>query len=267
MNVKRVLTAVLGLPIVIAIFVFANKYVVDVMIAAIAIVALYEYFHAFKQKYHPIQWPAYICAIAICFVHLISMPELMQIIFYGIPIIVATLFIQLIVMNTRINVVDILITLFGTGYIVFFSMFLALLFGAENGKFLFWYAIIIAWGTDIFAYLAGKHFGKHKFSKISPNKSIEGCIGGFLGAVTLSLIYTYCINRFAFFDLSYLSIAGIAGLLSVIGQFGDFAASSIKRHVEIKDYGDIIPGHGGLLDRIDSLIFIAPFAYMLLVLF
>ena len=130
-----------------------------------------------------------------------------------------------------------------------------------KGNLLIWYVLFAAWGTDIFAFFVGKLIGKHKFSKVSPKKSIEGCIGGIIGAVVLILIYTYVINTFWNMNYSYLIMTIVAIGLSIIGQLGDFAASSIKRHVDIKDYSNLIPGHGGMLDRIDSLLFIAPFAY------
>ena len=136
----------------------------------------------------------------------------------------------------------------------------------KNGKILIWYAIFAAWGTDIFAYFVGRAFGKHKFSKVSPKKSIEGCIGGTIGSVVLMLIYTYFINKYLGMNYSYLFILGIGIILSLVGQIGDFAASTIKRFVDIKDYSNLIPGHGGMLDRIDSLIFLAPFAYALFTL-
>ena len=94
-------------------------------------------------------------------------------------------------MQTTIN--DIAITLFGICYIPLFLMYMPLLMGSENGKLLVWFIIIAAWGTDIFAYIVGRTIGKHKFSKISPNKSIEGCIGGIIGAIVLTLIYTLVI--------------------------------------------------------------------------
>ena len=121
-----------------------------------------------------------------------------------------------------------------------------------------------AWGTDIFAFIIGRKFGKTKFSKVSPNKSVEGCVAGIIGAVVTSLIYTLAINYFGNFDISYLSIGIISAILSIIGQIGDFAASSIKRYFEVKDFSNLFPGHGGMLDRIDSVMFIAPFAYFLL---
>ena len=142
-------------------------------------------------------------------------------------------------------------------------MFVAFIDGMKDGKILIWYAIFAAWGTDVFAYIVGKCIGKHKFSKVSPKKTIEGCIGGTVGAVILMLIYTYVANNFWGTNYSYLFITEIGILLSLIGQIGDFAASSIKRFVDIKDYSHLIPGHGGMLDRIDSLIFLAPFAYSL----
>ena len=97
---------------------------------------------------------------------------------------------------------------------------------------------------------------------MSPKKSIEGCIGGTIGAVVVILIYTYVVNTYLNMSYSYTYIAAISVVLSLIGQIGDFAASSIKRYVDIKDYSNLIPGHGGILDRIDSLLFIAPFAYV-----
>ena len=143
-------------------------------------------------------------------------------------------------------------------------MFIAFINGMPNGKILIWFAFIAAWGTDIFAYVFGKKIGKHKFSKISPKKTVEGCIGGTIGAVVLALIYAYFVNAYSSINIPYVYITGMTIVLSLVGQIGDFAASSIKRFVDIKDYSNLIPGHGGMLDRIDSLIFLAPFAYLLL---
>ena len=133
-----------------------------------------------------------------------------------------------------------------------------------NGKILIWYVFISAWGTDIFAYCIGIKFGKHTFSKISPNKSIEGCVAGTVGAVICMLIYTFICNTVWNMNINYILISVIGIILSLVGQIGDFAASSIKRYTGIKDFSNLIPGHGGMLDRIDSVIFIAPFAYFLL---
>ncbi len=265
MDLRRVTSALLGLPMVVIVLLFGNKYVIDVALSIVAIISLHEYYHAFS-KYKPIKWLGYLIAILISFMHLIPTDQLFYYIGISIPFIIVILFIQLILKDLKISVVDIAITLFGILYIDLFIMFLPLLAGTKNGKILIWYPFFIAWGTDIMAYFIGKtlKMGKHKFSKISPNKSIEGCVAGLLGGVVLSIIYTACINKFLPIYVPYEKILIISILLSILGQFGDFAASSIKRFVGIKDFSNLIPGHGGLLDRIDSLIFISPFAYILL---
>lgn len=92
-----------------------------------------------------------------------------------------------------------------------------------NGRILIWYVFLASWGTDIFAYLIGRHFGKHKFTDISPNKSIEGCIGGLLGAFVMVLVYTFVCNKVWNMDFSYVYSGFIAILLSVLSQIGDLA--------------------------------------------
>lgn len=264
MDLKRVSSTVLGLPMVIIVLLLGNKYVIDVALAIVAVIALHEYFNAFS-KYKPIKWIGYLSAISISLIHIIPEDMLLKTIALVIPVIVIVLFMQLVIKNMKISIIDIAITLFGICYIVLFILFIPLMAGEENGKIYIWYIFIISWGTDIFAYLVGKRFGKHKFSKISPNKSIEGCVAGIVGAVVLALIYTFFVNKFALVHvISYVAITIVAIILSIVGQFGDFSASSIKRFVGIKDFSNLIPGHGGILDRIDSLIFIAPFAYILL---
>ena len=267
MDIKRVTSALLGFPLVIIVLLFGNKYVIDAVMAIVAIISLQEYFNAFKE-YKPIKWIGYLIAFLICFIHLIPQGQLFSYIGISIPVVIVALFIELVIKDLKINVIDIAITLFGIFYVVLFTMFVPLLAGVENGKILIWYAIFAAWGSDTTAYIVGKTFklGKHKFSKVSPNKSIEGCIAGVLGAVILLLIFTVCIDKFSEFEISYVKVLIVSAILSIIGQFGDFAASSIKRFTGIKDFSNLIPGHGGLLDRIDSLIFIAPFAYILLTL-
>ena len=265
MDIKRVTSALLGFPLVILVLLLGNKYVIDVAMAIVAIISLKEYFNAFRA-YKPIKWIGYLAAILICFIHFISQEQLFVYISISMPVIIVALFIELVIKDLKINIIDISITLFGIFYVVLFTMFIPLLAGVENGKILIWYAIFAAWGSDTTAYIVGKTFklGKHKFSKVSPNKSIEGCIAGLVGAIIFSLIFTLCMDKLSLFEISYIKVLIVSAILGIIGQFGDFAASSIKRFTGIKDFSNLIPGHGGLLDRIDSLIFIAPFAYILL---
>lgn len=264
MDIKRITTTLLGLPLVIILLVFGNKYVVDITFAIVAALSLHEYFNAFKEKSHPVIWMGYVASALIALIHIIPVEHAITIVSVLIPLGITILFLQIIATNMKTNINDIAITFFGICYIPLFLMFVPLINGMENGKLLIWYILTTAWGTDIFAYLVGKNFGKHKFSKISPNKSIEGCIGGIIGAISLSLLCTYLCNNFFNADFSYINTIFVSIILSIVGQMGDFSASSIKRYVEIKDFSNLIPGHGGMLDRIDSIIFIAPFAYMLL---
>ena len=266
MNLKRISSAIIGLPLVILLLIFGNKYIVDIVISIVAIICLYEYFNSIGGNTKKLRWIAYIMAILISFIHILPMQKETDLIQIIIPISVIILFAKVVITNMKYNLNDIAICLFGICYLVVFLMFLPIIRNMENGKILIWFVFFCAWGTDTAAYLIGKKFGKHKFSKISPNKSIEGCIAGIIGSILLCFIYAIICNKFLGMDYNYFYIIVIAVLLSVVGQLGDFAASSIKRYVGVKDFSNLIPGHGGMIDRMDSVIFIAPVAYLLLTL-
>ncbi len=123
-----------------------------------------------------------------------------------------------------------------------------------------------SWGNDTLAYCAGRLFRKHKMSpNLSPKKTIEGAVGGVLGAGLLGFLYSLIAKNFVLTEVNlgliFFVVCMIGGLISIIG---DLAASAIKRNYDIKDYGSLIPGHGGILDRFDSVIFIAPIIYYFL---
>ncbi len=266
MDVKRITSGLLGLPLVVIIFLIGNKYIVDVLLTIVAILAIDEYFRAVSKICNPIKWVGYLSCLSISLIHIIPQQNLNIIVTLSVPTMLLILFSNIIATDMKITFKDVAYTFLGIFYIVFFIMFIAFINGMKNGKILVWYAILAAWGTDICAYFIGMYFGKHKFSKISPKKTIEGCIAGTIGSVILMLIYTYFANTYWGVSYNYQYIAMIGVILSLIGQIGDFSASSIKRYVDIKDYSNLIPGHGGMLDRIDSLLFLAPFAYALFTL-
>lgn len=261
---KRVISALLGMPIVIIIMLLNNIYIVDITFAIVAAIALHEFLIAFKEKFKPIIWIGYFAAAFIAVMPFVNSGN--RLIFMGLFLffMIVLLFIEIFKTNMKINIADISITFFGICYIVFFLMFMPLIYERTNGYYLIWYVFAASWGTDIFAYEIGKRFGKHKFSEISPKKSIEGSIAGIVGAVVLMLLVTILFNTVFHLNLSYLYVAFMAVVLSILGQMGDFAASSVKRYAGMKDFGNLIPGHGGMLDRLDSVIFIAPAAYFLL---
>lgn len=264
MKLKRILSGILGFPLVVLIFIFGNSYAIDITISFVALIAMHEYLKALKKIGNPLKILSYISCLIIAFLHIIPKEYLGFSLAIIISCIMTVLFVKVIITKMKTNLSDIMITLFGIAYIVFFSSFIPLLYGTIIGKYLVWYIFIAAWGTDTCAYFIGSKYGKHKFSKISPKKSIEGCIGGTLGAIIIAIIYTIFINKLGNLNISYIYIGLVTILLSILSQIGDLAASSIKRTVGIKDFGNLIPGHGGILDRLDSVIFIAPFAYFLL---
>lgn len=134
-----------------------------------------------------------------------------------------------------------------------------------NGKYYFYMVFLTAWGNDVFAYCTGLLLGKHKaFPKLSPKKTIEGCVGGILGGALMPALYTFILGLVGVFNVNPFKVALIGACGALLAMVGDLAASAIKRNYEIKDYGKLIPGHGGILDRFDSVIFVAPVLYYLL---
>lgn len=266
---KRVLSALILFPIVALILVFGHQYFVDGVIAIIAIMSLHEFYKAFRtgKKANPVSWAGYLAAAAIAIMHMIPTTLILKVIGGIIPISIFILFATVIFGKGKTTIKDIAITAFGICYIVLFLMFLPIIReNLTNGKILIWFVFFAAWGTDVFAYFVGKNFGKHKFTEISPNKTIEGCIAGTLGAVIVVLTYAMICHKIWNIQFNYLYIAIMGTILSILSQIGDLSASAVKRYTGIKDYSNLIPGHGGMLDRIDSILFIAPFAYFLLML-
>lgn len=136
-----------------------------------------------------------------------------------------------------------------------------------GGAFTVWLVFICAWGCDTCAYCVGMLIGKHKMAPVlSPKKSVEGGIGGIVGAALIGTLYALAINKWGSAGVSIVEFAVIGAVGGAISQIGDLAASAIKRNYNIKDYGTLIPGHGGILDRFDSVIFTAPIIYYLAVL-
>ena len=131
-----------------------------------------------------------------------------------------------------------------------------------------WLIFISSWICDTCAYLAGMAFGKHKLAPVlSPKKSVEGAIGGVVGSAAVGALFGWLFLDKLFVGQNMVwVIALICGVGAVISQVGDLAASGIKRNHEIKDYGKLIPGHGGIMDRVDSVLFTAPIIYYLAIL-
>ena len=133
----------------------------------------------------------------------------------------------------------------------------------EAGLVYLFYSIFIIWATDSGAYFIGRAIGKRKlWPEISPNKTIEGSLGG----VVCALIVAFLFSAFTDIEASFLQLAIITVILSIFGQIGDLVESALKRHYDVKDSGNIMPGHGGMLDRFDSLLFVWPLLHFIYLL-
>ena len=164
---------------------------------------------------------------------------------------------------------QITVAFFGIFYLGIMLSYLYQVRAMADGKYLVWLIFLSSWGCDTCAYCVGVLIGKHKMApKLSPKKSIEGAVGGVVGAALLAIIYGFvfkdamgCTTQTIWF------MAGICAVGALISMVGDLTASAIKRNYEIKDYGKLIPGHGGILDRFDSVIFTAPIIFYLALYF
>lgn len=159
---------------------------------------------------------------------------------------------------------------FGFFYPAVLLSFIYLIRCLDGGQYSVWLLFIGSWGADTMAYLVGRKIGRHKVVPVlSPKKSLEGFIGGIIGAALIGVIYSLIFRQHlidAGIQNPILAFALIAAVSSVFSIIGDLAASAIKRDKGIKDYGRLIPGHGGILDRFDSVIIIAPVIFLLLAL-
>ena len=151
---------------------------------------------------------------------------------------------------------DALVTIMGIIYVIFLIYHMVMIDETSHG-ILVWMVAITSFCTDIAAYFVGMFFGKRKLAPVlSPKKTIEGALGGIAGAVIAGIIFALIVKVEIFPHIILMAIIG-----SIMGQMGDLTASFFKRKMGIKDYGNLIPGHGGILDRFDSIMFTAPAIY------
>lgn len=264
--IARYLTILIGAPLVILLFIYANQLVINIFVSIVSIITLREYYECFKRtgKAKPTQWVGYLNCILITILQFVDKEKLYATMLIVLAMSMLILFIEQIITGGKKTIVDIMVTIFGIAYVPFLLVFFTLLRDKQPmGLIYIAYIFTSAWGSDTFAYLIGKKFGKHKLTPISPKKTVEGAIGGIVGALLFSLVYTVVMNNFMHLSINYLHITIVTSVLAIIGEIGDLAASGIKRYCGIKDFSDLLPGHGGMLDRIDSLLLITPFAYIL----
>lgn len=251
---NRYIGALVLTPLIIFIFLGGEYLKYGVMV--LSLLGMYEFYKVSRKKnYKPIGFIGYI----LCIVYYFNMGHDFSASF-NIHILIAMIFLLLCipVIYTNYNFIDVALTIFGFLYVAVFFSFIVFINNKTYGQYLVWILFICSWLCDTAAYYSGRFLGKggkHKLCpKVSPNKTVEGSIGGLLGSTIGCTIYGYFISKYGVpIQLYHYTIMGV--LCGVFGQFGDLIASSIKRFVGAKDYSSLIPGHGGILDRFDSILF------------
>ena len=237
------------------------------------ILAIREYCSAFGEK-RPAEWVLW---ASLCILYGGSFIEQLQpfaILAIWLFISIVLCFISMFSMEKR-DLMQGMATIMGVVYIIFLLSHIVLIDKMFTEQYLYignfrisglasyvWIVFLAAFGTDIFAFFTGKLFGRHKLiPSVSPKKTVEGSIGGIIGSVVLCGLFGYF-----FLDKEFLTCIIIGILGGVVSQLGDLSASVIKRKIGIKDWGTLIPGHGGILDRIDSVLFTAPLVFYILII-
>ena len=258
----RILSSAIGLIILFAIL-LTDKPILYFATAVVGVMGLKEFYDAMKQKSNPLSKTGLIFgAVYILLIEKFNLYEgnfviLLLIMFLAV-------FIVIIINHKEHNITDASITITGFFYVCVLLSYVPLVRNLPDGQFYVWLIFIVAWGSDTGAYLVGLTLGKAKLCPdISPKKTIAGAVGGLLFSIIFVLIYMSILIKY--YDMNINNHIGMALLIgtlgSIISQIGDLVASVIKRYTEIKDFGEIMPGHGGILDRFDSILFVAPFIY------
>lgn len=227
----------------------------------IAVIGIREFFNGFRaMDIHPSDTIAYIFISVLYAINLLW-PERHEYIMLWFASSIMACSIYIFKINER-KIEDGMATMLGVIYVVFFSYHVVLVDQTEDYSLLIWIVILSAFCTDIFAYFSGFLFGRHKLCPdLSPKKTVEGAIGGTLGSIICCGIFGYFVMPEIWVHCLILGMIG-----AVLSQCGDLTASAYKRKMGIKDYGNLIPGHGGILDRFDSVLFTAPAVYYYIII-
>ena len=271
----RVITAVVGLAFLALVLTFFDTLLFDLTLTGLCLLAIHEVFSAmgFGKK----QWYLFAAAVPYTLLVMLSSSAAVRALLLPASFLVVLFYnICLIASHSTLDFCKLAGSVYFSGVILFCFYSLIHLkrmlpFATFQYDAIYFILLILcfAWGGDTFAYFAGRAFGKHKLAPVvSPNKTVEGAIGGICGSMLIgviaTVIYGMLSGRYAAFTVEvtvrhYLVVVGMGAIASVLGILGDLFASAVKRQAGIKDYGTIFPGHGGSLDRFDSVMFIAPF--------
>ena len=255
----RIISAVVLVAVVLIALFLVPAFGVSIIVSGITYVVMYELTKVFDLKEK-----RFLTAInfifATVFMVLLNIDSL-ELLGLFIVLYIISLLSCAIIDNERVKFLDVCSSVFLVFYSVVLLIHLALIRRMDNGIAFIILALIGAYVTDTGAYFTGITLGKHKLiEKVSPNKTIEGAIGGILATFFGFLIYGV-VMKISGHEVNFLPLLILSVLCAVVAQLGDLSASVMKRSFQVKDFGNIIPGHGGIVDRVDSLMFVAPLIY------
>lgn len=248
------------------VIIIAGDYVTLFSTLAISLVGMFELYRVFKLEKTALAFVSYLMTI-LYYLALLSEGEID-------PMMIAMGFLILLMFvyvfsYPKYEAKDVMPIFFGLFYVGVMLSYVYQIRMLDNGVYLAFLIFICSWGCDTCAYCVGMLIGKHKMAPVlSPKKSIEGAVGGVLGTALLTVIYTSIFRSEMGLDGEQIAIlAVISAVAALISMVGDLTASAIKRNYDIKDYGTLIPGHGGIMDRFDSMMITAPIIYYLALYF
>jgi phosphatidate cytidylyltransferase len=260
----RSLTSAIILAVMVPVLIFSKYLIYPIALAIFAVAAVFELLRVIGvHKNYKISIPAYIMAAALPVlthdIFLDQNPELQKnyMLFAVAMVFTYMLYIMALAVfsDGELRFSKIAEVFLAVTYVVMSFTALCLLRYIRNGTWCFFLVFLSAWGTDVGAYCVGSLIGKHKLlPKVSPKKSVEGAVGGTVFAILLFMLYGFVVSKFTELTPNYLLLGIEGAMLSVISQIGDLIASLIKREYGVKDYGRILPGHGGIMDRFDSIL-------------
>lgn len=269
---KRIITALVLCVIGVLLHVYCHTAYYPIIWFLLSVIGVAEYLAAYRLlfKWH-LAIPALLFASAMPFVayYVRNTHQAVEILFFAIMVYAALLFIAAVLTHPKYTQPQIFTVFFGGVYITGAFSAMAALFNAAPSHPAA-YVLMVFFGacfTDIFAYFTGYFIGKHKLAPVlSPKKTIEGSVGGLLGCVLVYVIYAFVLSKITDLTPNYFAISIAAVIISFCAQLGDLAMSKIKRENGVKDFGKLFPGHGGVLDRFDSFLIVAPIFLALMLL-
>lgn len=260
----RILAAVILLPLLLAVVLFLPKICTAILFGVICAIGARELLHGTGLVKHP-RLVIYSMIVAFFVPVWSGFWSAYPLVTLGLFAFFCILFAEILITQMEVSFQEVAVSAMGGFVIPFLLSAIVRLHNQEHGRALILLPFVISFMSDTGAYFTGRFLGKHKLApKISPKKTVEGLVGGLVGAVIGVVVYCIVLHNFFDFTVKYLYIPvyGIVGSLAAV--FGDLCFSAIKRQTGIKDYGNLIPGHGGVLDRFDSTTVVAPLVELLM---